>query len=104
MPKKKNRNIFDHIAYLLCGVVAVVVLSSFLPGTWSYKFYVYRRSLVFVGAIYMAFLLYHKDKELLVWPFVAIALLFNPFVSINLRAEEWRFIDLLTAVIFILIK
>ncbi|MFC1517546.1 DUF6804 family protein [Candidatus Margulisiibacteriota bacterium] len=104
MVDKKNKTILDHLANVLAVVAAIVILISFIEGTWSYKFYVYRRSIVFIASVYIASLAYINKKEWYLWPFLAIAVLFNPFVSINLDQEVWRIVDLLAALVFIFLR
>jgi len=104
MQEKRSRTILDHLAYILGVLAAIVILISFLKAEWSYKFYVYRRSIVFISAVYIASMAYIDKKEWYLWPFLAIAVLFNPFVSITLAQEAWRVVDLLAALTFIFLR
>ena len=104
MTPKRNRTVLDHAAHVLAVIAAIVILLSFIEGTWSYKFYVYRRSIVFIAAVYISTLAYINKKEWYLWPFLAIAVLFNPFVSINLDKDVWRVVDLLAALTFIFLR
>ena len=106
MSEKKSKTILDHLAYILGVVAAIIILLSFIKEEteWSYKFYVYRRSIVFISAVYIASIAYINKKEWYLWSFLAIAVLFNPFVSIKLANETWRIIDLLSAMAFIFLR
>ncbi len=44
---------------------------------------------------------FNKDNPIWVWIFIAVAILFNPIVSIYFQRSTWRVIDIVTGIIFL---
>ena len=106
MPGNKRKTVFDHTAYVLGIIAAIFILLGFLEGALTVdKFFAFRKYIVFIAAIFIATVAYHNKKEWYLWPFLAIAILFNPFFSIrNITQEALRVIDVLAALAFIFLK
>jgi hypothetical protein len=79
-------------------VIILLVASSRMP----YGYYALTRILTSGAAVLVAVLGLQERFLLRLWslPFLAIAIMFNPLVPIQLHRETWFFVDLGTAVIF----
>lgn len=62
---------------------------------WPYGFFTFLRFFITGCSIYIAWIFYIEKKELLVWIFGCIAILFNPFIPIYLDRSAWKIIDLI---------
>jgi len=48
----------------------------------------------------LAYLSYSLKKQVWLWIFAGIALLFNPIIPFHLSRDTWQFIDIVIAIIF----
>jgi outer membrane protein assembly factor BamB len=69
-------------------------------GSWPYRYYTALRIAVSSVSIYAVFLAYYRQKQLLLPPFIVIAVLFNPVFPISLSRVLWIVIDVICGVFF----
>lgn len=82
------------IAALLLGVLMLIAV-----GDNPYGYYQFLRIATIIIALFIAYIVYKSDEEnKAVWFFVAVAILFNPFLPIYLDKSLWVVIDILVAV------
>ena len=77
-------------------LLASVFLFLALLDGWPYDFFVILRFVVFSCTIYVAWLSYHMNREVCIWIFGFIALIFNPFLPVHLSRDIWVVIDFTT--------
>jgi hypothetical protein len=69
-----------------------------------YGFYFFIRLVVCLTAAYISFLEYNIKHKINVWVvfFASIAILFNPIIKIYLLREQWFYLDILCASVFLI--
>lgn len=83
-------------------LVAIVMLVGaflqldFLP----YAFYQLMTWAVLGASVTLAWQAYKQNMEWLAWVFVVVAVVFNPFAPLHLRADVWQIADLVVAGMF----
>lgn len=78
-------------------VITVLMLIALADNPHGY--YQFLRVATVVLAGFIAYAIYQHDEESkLIWLFVAVAVLFNPFVPIYLDKGTWAVIDLAVAI------
>lgn len=82
-------------------VVAAAVLFLALLDGWEYGFFTILRFVVFATTAYVAWMAYEGQKEMWVWVFGFVAVLFNPFFPVHLDRETWVVIDFIVGVILL---
>ena len=82
--------------------LAAALLLLIALGDQPYGYYTFLRWAVCVAAVVVAWIAWESDSEWATWPFVAIAILFNPLVPIYLQRSTWRPIDVGCAIAFAL--
>lgn len=70
-------------------------------GQHPYGYYTFLRWTVTIAAIVVAWVAWNSTAQWATWPFVGIAVLFNPIAPVYLDRETWRPIDVLCALVFI---
>lgn len=86
------------IPYFLVAGLSVIALAS-LP----YGFYMFLKIAVTACAGTAAYLKFLAgERGVLVWIFVALAILFNPIIPVHLTKEIWMFFNIVSAVLFTL--
>jgi hypothetical protein len=87
------------VAALFLGVLMLIAV-----GDNPYGYYQFLRIATLVIALFIAYVVYNSDEEnKAVWFFVAVAILFNPFLPIYLDKSLWVIINILVAVILPLV-
>lgn len=84
----------------LLSATAFLFLALF--DAWQYGFFTILRFVVFTACAYSAWLAYENDRESWGWFMGAIAVLFNPFISIHFQRDVWVVIDSVIAIVLIL--
>ena len=83
------------VAALILGVLMLIAV-----GDNPYGYYQFLRITTLIIALFIAYVVYSSDEEnKAVWFFVAVAILFNPFLPIYLDKSLWVIIDILVAVV-----
>lgn len=82
--------------FMLARLGAAALLLMAL-GRNSYDFYTIMRWMVCGVCSYGAFLEFERDRSIWAWPFVIMAVAFNPIVPVRLSRETWAPIDALGA-------
>jgi hypothetical protein len=90
-------NWLKHNWFKLIAIALLLGASSYHP----YAYYQILRWVVCAAAAYTAYLLYESRRNIVLWVFVVIAVLFNPIAPIYMTKETWQTYDLLAALIFI---
>lgn len=85
-----------HLAPAL--LIAFLLLIATLP--LPYGYYIFLRWVTCGMAAFTAFIAYQWEARWVVWLFIPIAILFNPFIPIHLTKEIWQPIDMVCAVLF----
>lgn len=78
-----------------------ITLSILLVGcliNFSYGYYQFVRFVAMVGFAYLALEANHKNQSKQVFIYVALALLFQPFIKIALGRTIWNIVDTLVAI------
>ncbi|MGB2762113.1 MAG: DUF6804 family protein [Minisyncoccales bacterium] len=104
---KLEKDIMNKIRNIKFSIIPGIIASTLLLLTfldWPYGYYNFLRIIVAGAAIYYAYYLYQKLKELDLWfwGLIAIAIIFNPIVPIYLGDKTiWIIIDVIAAIFFI---
>lgn len=69
---------------------------------WPYEFFTFLRFFITGCSICIAWIFFIEKKELLVWIFGFITILFNPFIPIYLDRSIWKIIDLIIGLFYII--
>ena len=81
-------------------VVALLLIGAFkLP----YGYYTFLRIVVTLYTLLLAFYAHDQSKNNIMFLFMGIAILFNPLIPVYLSKDIWKFVDIVTAVLFIAI-
>jgi hypothetical protein len=94
MKLNKNKNI--------AIVISVIFLFLAIIEDWPYGFFTLLRLVVFGTTAYLSWLAYKIEKEVWIWIFGFIALIFNPLIPLHLGRDVWMVVDLLVAVFLII--
>jgi hypothetical protein len=78
-------------------VVAIALLLAFAQ--WPYAYYQLLRWAVCGLAVFSAFEAHEKQRNLWLWAFVVLAILFNPIIPIHFTREVWQVLDVGAAVV-----
>jgi hypothetical protein len=82
--------------------LAAALLLLIALGHHPYGYYTFLRLAVCAAAIVVAWIAWRSDAEWAMWPFIGIAILFNPLVPVYLQRSTWKPIDLICALAFAL--
>lgn len=85
----------------LFPAVAAAGLLVVALGEHPYSYYVFLRWAVTSAAVFVAYLGFREDNQLVAWLFVAVACLFNPIAPVYLARETWRVVDVVAALLFL---
>jgi hypothetical protein len=77
------------------------VLLFLAVGDHPYGYYTFLRWVVCVAGLVVAWVAWHSDRQWATWPFVGIAILFNPLAPVYLHRSTWRPIDIACGVAFL---
>ena len=80
--------------------LSIVALILAVPRGWPYGYYTLLRFLICGTSTYHAYLSFQKNKRSWTIIFSAIALVFNPFIKVYFKKDDWAVVDMLTAIIF----
>lgn len=80
-------------------ILAIILLLCLAPMPYGYFRLV--RFVAMVAFALMAYLYYEKEQKILVITFVALALLFQPFIKIALGRTIWNVVDVMVAVLLV---
>ena len=80
--------------------VAAAILLVVALGHHPYGYFTFLRWAVTVAAIAVAGAAWKSAFQWVTWPFVAIAILFNPIAPIYMTRQDWRPIDIICAIAF----
>lgn len=81
--------------------LATVLLLCLAPMPYGYFMLV--RFVMMVACGWMAYQYYMRQKEVAMWVFITIAMLFQPFYKISLGCTIWNVIDVVVAIFLVLI-
>ena len=71
-----------------------------IPPIWPYGYFMLLRVVICASSGYMAYVGFNKGKDVWIWIFVVIAILFNPILPIHLGKDIWAIVDVIVAGIF----
>lgn len=77
-------------------ILAVLLLLCLAP--MPYGYYMLVRFVMMVAFGWMAYQYYLQKKDVVVWVFISLALLFQPFFKIALGRVIWNVVDVLVAI------
>ena len=80
--------------------VAAAILLVLALGHHPYGYYTFLRWAVTVAAIVVAAAAWKSGFQWVTWPFVGIAILFNPIAPVYMTRQSWRPIDIICAIAF----
>ena len=80
--------------------VAAAILLLVGLGHHPYGYYTFLRWAVTIAAVVVAAVSWKSTSQWVTWPFVAIAVLFNPLAPVYMSRHSWRPIDVIAAVAF----
>ena len=89
------------LGLLLLSLVPTGMLLLTLSSQRRFAFFLLLRWVVTGCAALLALVAHDKDLAAWMWIMIGLLVLFNPFVSLHLRRDTWRFLDLLAAGIFV---
>ena len=82
-------------------ILAALMLLCLAPMPYGYFMLV--RFVMMVACGWMAYKYYMRQKEVAMWVFITIAMLFQPFYKISLGRSIWNVIDVIVAIFLVLI-
>lgn len=98
---QRSRKIRMTLADLKIPYLLVAALSLLALAPMPYGYYIFLRIAVTGCAGMTAYLKYQAgDRNLLLWACVAVAILFNPVISIHLTREIWMVFNIFVAGLF----
>jgi Family of unknown function (DUF6804) len=80
--------------------VAAAILLIVALGHHPYGYYTFLRWAVTIAALAVASASWKSKSQWVAWPFVAIAILFNPIAPVYMSRQSWRPIDIICAIAF----
>jgi len=80
--------------------VAAAVLLLVALGQHPYSYYTFLRWAVTAAAVVVASVAWKSTSQWVTWPFVGIAILFNPIAPIYMTRQHWRPVDVICAIAF----
>ncbi len=87
---------------IILPAAAISLLMLIALGNNPYDYYTFLRIATTITVTYLAYKTYKNDEaDGLIWVFVTIAVLFNPFIPFYLSREVWAPINIITAVTII---
>ena len=78
--------------------IGLAGLLLFCLADFPYSYYQFVRFLSFVGFGLMAYDAYEQKKQLNLFLWIALALLFQPFLKVSLGRNLWNIVDLFVAI------
>ncbi len=66
-----------------------------------YNYYTMLRFIVFGVSAYGAYFAYQQSKQVWVWAYLIVAILFNPLIPFYLSKTTWIVLDLLVLVVYV---
>lgn len=68
-----------------------------------YGYFTLMRFVVTAVSLYLVYNIYQENKESLwIWAFGLIAVLFNPIIPVFLERSQWKIIDLIVGMFFVI--
>lgn len=80
---------------MICIILAVILLVCLFP--WPYEWYLFVRFLTMVVMAYLTYQFYARGQMRRAVVAAVVALLFQPFIKLNLGRELWQIADVLLA-------
>jgi hypothetical protein len=69
-------------------------------GHHPYGYYTFLRWAVTIAAVVVAVVAWRSDSPWVTWPFIAIAILFNPIAPVYMTRHSWQPVDIVCAIAF----
>jgi hypothetical protein len=85
--------------HALPAAVAAVLLLVAL-GQHPYSYYTFLRWAVTIAAVVVASVAWRSERQWGTWPFVGVAILFNPLAPIYMTRQHWHPVDIICAIAF----
>lgn len=82
------------------AIISILFLLLAVFGRWPYAFYTLLRFAVCGSAVYYALRAYHLKRLYWVWVMVALALLFNPVVTVHFPRSTWQVLNVVAVGVF----
>ena len=83
-------------------ILLTVAILAGIDGTrLPYGYFTFMRIVIFLAAGCIAAVGFKDGKQLWATMFVLIAVLFNPFVPIEMKRDDWLIFDIITFVVFL---
>ncbi len=83
------------------AIICALLLVAAVFGHWPYGFYTLLRVVVCAISIYLAVRANSAKSVPWTWVLGSMAVLFNPVLPIRMPRSDWRFVDALAAITFI---
>lgn len=84
------------------AIASIFLLLVAAFSRWPYGFYVFMRFMVCGSAVYLAVGSHKATKHSWAWVMGGVAVLFNPVMPVRMYRHDWRYFDLLAALIFVI--
>ncbi len=83
-------------------ILLTVAILAGIDGTrLPYGYFTFMRIIIFFAAGCIAAVGFRDGKQLWATVFVLIAVLFNPFIPIEMKKDDWLIFDIITVVVFV---
>ena len=99
---KHNRDVFVNILNITRAIAIALLLIAACKFRLSYSYYTILRFIVCGVSIYCIWFSLKTNHNVWVGIFIIIAILFNPIIQIHLQKATWNYIDIVTALVFLL--
>lgn len=99
-----NEKFEKRMKFLKLPVVISICMLALSIATWPSAFYTLLKIVITGTAIYCTYYFSNKSKKdfVWIWPVLAIAILFNPFIQVYIKNKfAWKVIDILSILFFI---
>jgi Family of unknown function (DUF6804) len=80
---------------------AAALLLFVALGHHPYGYYTFLRWAVCIAAIVVAWVTWNSRLQWATWPFVGVAILFNPLAPVYLQRSTWRPIDVICGLVML---
>ena len=84
----------------LISILSIVLLVIAIPIGLPYGYYVLLRWVICACAAFMTYFSFKQQKNVFVFAFIVIALVFNPILPLSLGKGLWVIVDAIAAFIF----
>jgi hypothetical protein len=85
----------------IISIICVILLLLGIPSGWPYGYYIFLRWAISLLSVFIAYQAYKLERNLWIYIFAGMAILFNPIAPVYLDKSAWVLIDVVCAGMFL---